>query len=74
MVNDSLHQQPKYDYQWRKVYKVQVTMKSGDTKTPRVLMDQDGITPRCLEKEFEKTLQEHIGNVMGVVNRLLYGI
>lgn len=49
-------------------------MKSGDTKTPRVLMDQDGITPRCLEKEFEKTLQEHIGNVMGVVNRLLYGI
>lgn len=74
VVNDSLRQLKKFEYQWRKVYKVKVTMKSGDTKEPRVLMDQDGVTPRCLEKDFEKSLQEHIDNMMGVVNRLIYGI
>ena len=42
----------KYEYQWRKVYTVRVTMKSGDIKEPRVLMDQDGITPRMLESDF----------------------
>ena len=42
----------KYKYQWRKVYTIRVTMKSGVTKEPRVLMDQDGITPRILENDF----------------------
>lgn len=42
----------KYEYQWRKVYTVRVTMKSGEIKEPRVLMDQDGITPRMLESDF----------------------
>ena len=42
----------KYEYQWRKVYTIRVTMKSGVTKEPRVLMDQDGVTPRKLESDF----------------------
>ena len=74
VINDSLRKLPKYENQWRKVYKVRVTMKSGDVKEPRVLMDQDGITPRCLEKDFEKTLQKYTDDMMGVTNRLIYGI
>ncbi len=42
----------KYEYQWRKVYTIRVTMKSGVTKEPRVLMDQDGVTPRIVESDF----------------------
>lgn len=59
---------------WRKVYTIRVTMKSGSTKEPRVLMDQDGITPRCMEKEFEKELKDYVDKMMGVINRKLYGI
>lgn len=74
VINDSLRKLTKYDHQWRKVYQIRVTMKSGDVKEPRVLMDQDGITPRCLEKDFEKTLQKYTDDMMGVTNRLIYGI
>ena len=74
VVNDSLHKIPKYESQWRKVYKVCVTMKSGVKKYPRVLMDNDGITPRCIEKDFEKDIQRYIDDMMAVVNRLIYGI
>ena len=49
----------KFMYQWRKVYTVRVTMKSGVTKEPRVLMDQDGITPRRLESEFINDLRQY---------------
>lgn len=42
----------KFRNQWRKIYTVRVTMKSGDTKEPRVLMEQDGVTPRKLESDF----------------------
>ena len=74
VVNDSLHKITKYESQWRKVYKVCVTMKSGVKKYPRVLMDKDGITPRCIEKDFEKDIQKYIDDMMGVVNRLVYGL
>lgn len=64
----------KFDGQWRKVYTVRVTMKSGVTKEPRVLMDQDGITPRMIEREFEKKLQNYASDLMDVHRRLIYGL
>lgn len=73
VVNDSLRKIPKYESQWRKVYKVCVTMKSGVKKYPRVLMDNDGITPRCVEKDFEKNIQKYVDDMMSIVNRLIYG-
>ena len=74
VINDSLRSLKKYEYMWRKVYTIRVTMKSGTTKETRVLMDQDGITPRCMEKEFEKELKDYVDKMMGVINRKLYGI
>lgn len=47
MVADSV----RHKYDWRQVYTVKVTMQSGSTKTTRVLMDRDRITPRLLERE-----------------------
>ena len=64
----------KFDGQWRKVYTVRVTMKSGVTKEPRVLMEQDGITPRMIEREFEKKLQNYASDLMDVHRRLIYGL
>lgn len=58
VVNDSLRKLDKYKYDWRVVYTVTTTMKSTDTKTTRVLMDQDGITPRMTEKEFTQEMNE----------------
>lgn len=63
VVNDSLKQLTKYDGCWRKVYKVLVTMNSGVSKSPRVLMDTDGITPRMLEKDFEHQLQQYADDI-----------
>ena len=63
-----------FDGQWRKVYTVRVTMKSGVTKEPRVLMEQDGITPRMIEREFEKKLQNYASELMDVHRRLIYGL
>lgn len=64
----------KFDGQWRKVYTVRVTMKSGVTKEPRVLMEQDGITPRMIEREFEKKLQNYASELMDVHRRLINGL
>lgn len=58
VINDSLHTLEKYQYDWRKVYEITTTMKSTITKTTRVLMDQDGITPRMTEKEFTEIINE----------------
>ena len=59
VVNDSLRKLKKYEGIWRKAYTVKVTMKSGVTKKPRVLMDHDGITPYMIEKDFIKQLSEY---------------
>ena len=37
---------------WRKVYTVTVTMKSGTVENCRVITEEDGETPYCLEKDF----------------------
>lgn len=58
VINDSLIKLDKYQYDWRKVYEITTTMKSTVTKTTRVLMDQDGITPRMTEKEFMDEINE----------------
>lgn len=63
VVNDSLRQLPKYDGLWRKVYTVKVTMKSGTIKEPRVLMDTDGKTPRMMERDMEKAIEEHTKHI-----------
>lgn len=64
----------KFDGQWRKVYTVRVVMKSGVKKEPRVLMEQDGITPRMLEKDFEVELQKYASDLMDIHRRLIYGM
>lgn len=46
----------KYASQLRIVYTIRVTMKSGQVKEPRVLMEADGVTPRMLERDFETEL------------------
>ena len=66
VVNDSLKQLPKYDGLWRKVYTVKVTMKSGTTKEPRVLMDTDGKTPRMMERDMEKAIEEHTKHILEI--------
>ena len=52
LVADSV----RHKYDWRQVYTVKVTMKSGSTKTTRVLMDRDRTTPRLLERDAIKEL------------------
>lgn len=47
LVADSV----RHKYDWRQVYTVKVTMKSGSTKTTRVLMDSDRTTPRLLLRD-----------------------
>ena len=66
VVNDSLRQLSKYDGMWRKVYTVKVTMKSGTIKEPRVLMDTDGKTPRMMECDMEKAIEEHTKHILEV--------
>lgn len=62
-VNDSLKKIARYDGMWRKVYQVRVTFKSGDTREPRVLMDQDGVTPRMMERDMEEVIKDFINKV-----------
>lgn len=64
VVNDSLRGLEKYDGVWRKVYTVKVTMKSGVTKDFRVLMDNDGETPRMMEDEFTRNLEGYHDDIM----------
>ena len=66
VINDSLRKLSKYDGKWRKVYTVKVTMKSGITKEPRVLMDIDGKTPRMMERDMEKAIEEHTKHILEV--------
>lgn len=73
VVNDSLKKLSKFDGMWRKVYKVLVTMKSGDTKNPRVLMDVDGITPRMMEVDFGRQLEEYNREIMQANEDCLFG-
>lgn len=64
VVNDSLMGLKKYKSEWRKVYRVRVTTKSGVVKEPRVLMDNDGVTPRMLEKDFGVKLDEYLDEIL----------
>lgn len=59
VVNDSLRKLKKYEYNWAKVYTVTIKMKSGVEMEVRILMDNDGITPRMTEKQFGQELQEY---------------
>lgn len=52
LVADSV----RHKYDWRQVYTVKVTMRSGSTKTTRVLMDRDRTTPHLLERDAIKEL------------------
>ena len=70
VVNDSLKKLPRYEGQWRKVYKIRVTMKSGTTKEPRVMMDNDGITPRMTEQGMAKILEDFTKKVIEAQNLL----
>lgn len=64
VINDSLRTLQKYSGQWRKVYTVRVTMKSGTTKEPRVLMDNDGITPRMIERDMENIIGDFTNKIL----------
>lgn len=70
VVNDSLKKLPQYDWLWRRVYTVRVTMKSGVTKEPRVMMDQDGITPRMIEMGMRKALEDHTARILEALETL----
>lgn len=72
-VNDSLKRLSKYDDCWRKVYTIRVTMKSGTTKEPRVLMENDGITPRTLEMDFIRSLDDYDRNIKQATEDCLLG-
>ena len=63
-VNDSLRKESKYKYNWAKVYTVTIKMNSGVIKSVRVLMDNDGETPRMTEKQFERELRGYSERIM----------
>ena len=73
VTNDSLRGIRKYDSCWRKVYTVRVTMKSGDTHEPRVMMDNDGITPYIIEKDMEMKLEEYQRHINQANEDCLFG-
>lgn len=50
-AKQSVCAQERFRGQWRKVYQVRVLLADGEERTPRVLMDRDGITPRQLEQK-----------------------
>lgn len=64
VVNDSLRRLSKYEGMWRKVYTVQVSMQSGTSNEYRILMEQDGTTPRMSEHEFSKVVNEFSRKVL----------
>lgn len=64
VVNDSLRKLKKYEYNWAKVYTVTIKMKSGVENEVRILMDNDGITPRMTEKQFSQELQEYTDKII----------
>lgn len=52
-----------YGGAWRLVHTVEVTMPSGKKERTRVLMDGDGITPRCLENEFIESINKYLPDI-----------
>lgn len=74
VVNDSLMKLPQYEFLWRKAYTVRVTMKSGDTREPRVLMDNDGITPRMMEVDMQKAIEDHTKRILEAQETLIANI
>lgn len=72
VVNDSLRQLEKYTSVWRTVYNVCVTMKIGKRKNVRVLMDNDGTTPRCLEEAFGDILIEYQRKILSAYDNMHY--
>lgn len=71
--NEKLKGKEIYEGEWRVVYQVKVTMKSGVTKEVRVLMDNDGITPRMLESEYGKEIDKYAEDVLRA-DRMLNGL
>jgi hypothetical protein len=47
-------------------------MKSGVTKSPRVLMDSDGTTPRMMERDMMKVLDEYDRQIAKAIKYLSY--
>lgn len=66
VVTDSLKRLTKYEGQWRKVYTVTIKMKSQTTDQIRVLMDEDGTTPRYTDKQFSRRLYELCNQISSV--------
>lgn len=63
VVNDSLRHVQSYGGAWRRVHTVEVTLSSGKKERTRVLMDSDGITPRCLENEFIESINKYLPDI-----------
>ena len=70
-MNDSLIKLEKYQFNFRKVYTVRVTMKSKVSKEIRVMMDKDGIIPWYTESEFADNLKQYV-DIMGDAINTLY--
>lgn len=66
IVTDSLKRLSKYEGQWRKVYTITIKMKSQTTDEVRVLMDEDGTTPRYTDKQFSARLYELCNQISSV--------
>ena len=66
IVTDSLRQLSRYEGQWRKVYTVTIKMKSQTTNEVRVLMDEDGTTPRYTDKQFSARLYELCSQISSI--------
>lgn len=66
IVTDSLRQLSRYEGQWRKVYTVTIKMKSQTSDEVRVLMDEDGTTPRYTDKQFSARLYELCNQISSI--------
>ena len=66
IVTDSLRHLSRYEGQWRKVYTVTIKMKSQTTDEVRVLMNGDGTTPRCTDKQFSASLYELCNEISSI--------
>ena len=66
IVTDSLKQLTRYEGQWRKVYTVTVKMKSQTLEEVRVMMDNDGTTPRYTDKQFSDRLNELCRQILNI--------
>ncbi|MBR2237528.1 MAG: hypothetical protein IJ887_06595 [Prevotella sp.] len=62
-VKDSLKKLEKYKDNWAKVYTVKILLKNGYETKIRILMDQDGTTPRMTEDQFNMELKEYTDKI-----------